>query len=158
MQEKLETMLKMQSVLDEHILQNNVDFKLSQERLKMAMIDEIGETTHELKGNWCWWKKTQKPVDQQKVLEELVDVWHFVLSFENHFGHGNYEHIDIDYINIVSNIYTLPQIISELINANFEIIKWCMVLTNKIGFTLDEVYEQYLIKNKENHDRQNRGY
>ena len=43
----------------------------------MAILDEIGELTHELKANWCWWKKTQAPVDNEKVLGELVDIWHF---------------------------------------------------------------------------------
>ena len=40
----------------------------------------LGELTHELKGDW--WKKSQKPVDRKRVLEELVDVYHFVMTSE----------------------------------------------------------------------------
>jgi dimeric dUTPase (all-alpha-NTP-PPase superfamily) len=53
-----------------------------------TILDEVGELTHELKANWCWWKKTQPPVDEKKVLGELVDIWHFVLSWQNNFNGG----------------------------------------------------------------------
>lgn len=49
------------------------------EALRLAIIDELGEFNHELKSRWCWWKKTQKPEDMEKVVEELMDVLHFVL-------------------------------------------------------------------------------
>lgn len=39
-----------------------------EEKLNLAILDEIGELTHELKANWCWWKKSQAPVDNEKVL------------------------------------------------------------------------------------------
>lgn len=47
--------------------------------LHAALLDECGELNHELKAQWCWWKKTQKPVDQNAVLMEFADVMHFVL-------------------------------------------------------------------------------
>ena len=87
--EHLKELLEMQRVLDENIYTtHNVEY--DEEKTYLALIDEIGELNHELKAEWCWWKKTVKPVDREKVLEELVDVWHFALSifYQNHCGVG----------------------------------------------------------------------
>ncbi|WP_302130773.1 dUTP diphosphatase, partial [Holdemanella biformis] len=66
--ELIKKMLQMQAKLDEAIMDEYGLEKLDEENLKMAILDEIGELTHELKANWCWWKKTQEPVDMGKVL------------------------------------------------------------------------------------------
>lgn len=79
----IKEMLQMQAKLDKAIMEEYGLEELDEENLRMAILDEVGELTHELKGNWCWWKKTQAPVDKEKVLGELVDVWHFVLSYTN---------------------------------------------------------------------------
>lgn len=86
--ELIKEMLQMQAKLDEAIMKEYGLEEIEEEKLNMAILDEIGELTHELKANWCWWKKTQAPVDDARVLEELVDVWHFVLSYQNHFING----------------------------------------------------------------------
>ena len=68
-------MAEMQKKLDEALLEKGKALgKIKQyetDRVAFALIDEIGELVHELKGDWCWWKATQKPVDRNKVLEEL---------------------------------------------------------------------------------------
>ena len=84
----IETMLKEQAKLDKAIMEEYELTEIDEEKLRFAIQDEVGELTHELKGNWCWWKKTQPLVEKEKVLEELVDVWHFVLSYQNHFING----------------------------------------------------------------------
>ena len=81
--ELIKEMLKMQAKLDEAIMKEYGLKEIDEEKLSFAILDEIGELTHELKANWCWWKKTQAPVDKEKVLGELVDIWHFVLSWQN---------------------------------------------------------------------------
>ena len=86
--ELIKEMLQMQKKLDEAIMNEYGLNEIDEENLRMAILDEVGELTHELKGNWCWWKKTQAPVDDKKVLGELVDIWHFVLSYQNHFNSG----------------------------------------------------------------------
>jgi len=72
--EKLKEMFQMQRTLNEAILNEFGKNSIVEGKLQLAIIDELGELTHELKGDWCWWKKTQPPVDRQRVLEELVDV------------------------------------------------------------------------------------
>ncbi len=46
---------------------------LGSDRLKAALLDEVGELNHAMKSRWCWWKKTQAPEDRDEVLEELAD-------------------------------------------------------------------------------------
>ena len=64
--ELIKEMLQMQKKLDEAIMKEYGLTEINEENLRMAILDEVGELTHELKGNWCWWKKTQAPVDTDK--------------------------------------------------------------------------------------------
>ena len=84
--ELVKEMLRMQESLNQKIMKAHDLKSISKQQLNMAILDEIGEFTHELKGDWCWWKKSQEPVDRNKVLEELVDVFHFVLIYELLYG------------------------------------------------------------------------
>ena len=89
--ELIKEMLQMQAKLDEEIMKEYGLAEIDKKNLGFAILDEVGELTHELKGDWCWWKKSQAPVDEEKVLGELVDIWHFVLSYQNHFDSGEDE-------------------------------------------------------------------
>lgn len=80
--ERLKEMFQMQRTLNKSILDEFGEDSMTEEKLELAIIDELGELTHELKGDWCWWKKSQAPVNRQRVLEELVDVYHFVMTSE----------------------------------------------------------------------------
>lgn len=62
----IKEMLQMQAKLDEAIMKEYGLTEIDKENLKMAILDEVGELTHKLKGEWCWWKKTQTPVDRKK--------------------------------------------------------------------------------------------
>lgn len=70
----IETMLKKQDELNSAIMKEFGLTTISKEQIDLATLDEIGEFTHELKGDWCWWKKSQEPVDRNKALEELADI------------------------------------------------------------------------------------
>ena len=80
--EQLKEMFQMQRTLNKSILDEFGEEEMTEEKLELAIIDELGELTHELKGDWCWWKKSQAPVNRKRVLEELVDVYHFVMTSE----------------------------------------------------------------------------
>ena len=56
-------MLQMQAKLDKAIMDEYGLDEIDEEKPNMAILDEVGELTHELKANWCWWKKSQAPVD-----------------------------------------------------------------------------------------------
>ena len=56
--ELIKEMLQMQAKLDKSIMSAYGLKKITDDKLAFAILDEVGELTHELKGDWCWWKKT----------------------------------------------------------------------------------------------------
>lgn len=164
--ELIKEMLKMQSELDKAIMKEYGLEELDEEKLNLAILDEVGELTHELKANWCWWKKTQTPVDNDKVLEELVDVWHFALSYQNHFDYGmqgiinrcmflrnTEKHLDL----LKAKDYELPEIFSDLVVFEYKLER-LIAITEYLGFTVEQVYKAYCDKNKINYQRLESGY
>ncbi len=165
--ELIKEMLPMQSKLDTSIMNAYGLTEINKENLKMAILDEVGELTHELKGSWCWWKKTQAPVDDKKVLGELVDVWHFVLSYQNHFNFGketlysylNEKKYSDGYLERFREGYlNLPIALTLLVSDGNYIIEMLIAITEYIGFTIEQVYEAYCGKNKINYQRLESGY
>lgn len=160
-------MLKKQEKLDESIMSAYGLTEIDEENLRMAILDEVGELTHELKGNWCWWKKTQAPVDMGKVLGELVDIWHFVLSYQNHFNYGEEtlcsflnekDNVDIHLRRLRDKTIFLPSALSNLTKYKWAIISVLIAVTEYLGFTIEQVYEAYGDKNKINYQRLKEGY
>ena len=165
--ELIKEMLLMQAKLDEAIMKEYGLNEIDEENLKMAILDEVGELTHELKGDWCWWKKTQAPVDDKKVLGELVDIWHFVLSYQNHFNKCEngiindlmFERNSDGILNLlVTNEYRLSGELTDL--ATFDIYKMerLVAITEYLGFTVKQAYDAYCDKNKVNYKRLKEGY
>ena len=154
--EMLEEMAELQAKYDEAVYSTH-NCKFDKDKCYCALVDEIGELNHELKANWCWWKKTQKPVDNDKVLEELVDVWHFALSLYNHDNRYDYikfntafdsVELDISYCYALAGpLYNRESLIGDMIN-----------LTYCLDFKFKEVYEAYKAKNKINYERLENGY
>jgi dimeric dUTPase (all-alpha-NTP-PPase superfamily) len=163
----IKEMLQMQKKLDEAIMEEYGLNEIDEENLRMAILDEVGELTHELKANWCWWKKTQAPVDKQKVLGELVDIWHFVLNYQNHFNFG--EEARLSYLNeeelsngMLKRLRTkksnLSKVLTRLVIFESSIIPVLIAITEYLGFTIEQVYEAYGDKNKINYQRLKEGY
>lgn len=163
----IKEMLQMQEKLDEAIMKEYGLDEIDEENLRMAILDEVGELTHELKANWCWWKKTQAPVDKQKVLGELVDIWHFVLSYQNHFNFG--EEARLSYLNeeelsngMLKRLRTkksnLSKVLTRLVIFESSIIPVLIAISEYLGFTIEQVYECYCYKNKINYQRLKEGY
>ena len=171
---KWNNMLEAQRKLDERIIQGNgltyADLYNSG-RYQHALLDELGELNHELKANWCWWKKTQAPVNREKVLEEFVDCLHFVLSWQI----ATVEVEPYSYYRPAEKAWnafkrdeatTVPRA-ATYVNG---IAKWCgdhyveppvgaiIRLMNELGFNIEEVYNAYMTKNRINHERQDNGY
>lgn len=165
--ELIKEMLQMQAKLDEAIMEEYGLTEIDEENLRMAILDEVGELTHELKGNWCWWKKTQAPVDYDKVLGELVDIWHFVLSYQNNFNGGEkgilnslmfYRNSDNIIYYLVTNEYKLSETLTDLATLNIYKMERLIAISEYLGFTVEQVYEAYCDKNKVNYKRLKEGY
>lgn len=161
-------MTKLQEALDKKLFEKGRKLgKITwydRDRVILALIDEIGELVHELKGDWCWWKASQKPVDRNKVLEELVDVWHFGLSLDiqasyNLCNKKLLNHIDWwqpsrDQEEVLDAFYYL---IDDAYNRCF-VTESLYRLSYALGFTIEDVYQGYIKKNKENYERIESGY
>lgn len=165
--ELIKEMLQMQKKLDEAIMNEYGLNEIDEENLRMAILDEVGELTHELKGNWCWWKKTQAPVDNKKVLGELVDIWHFVLSYQNHFNFGKetfYSFLqekkksDTILERLRGEYVSLSEMLFALVRYSSPIIEILIAITEYLNFTIEQVYEAYCDKNKVNYQRLKEGY
>ncbi|MBR0507794.1 MAG: dUTPase [Clostridia bacterium] len=80
MEDKLDTIFRMQKLLDEDIMtRRNLDFpyEVWMQKDILACMDELTELLNEL--NWKWWKN-EKPLDPDAIKGELVDVLHFFVS------------------------------------------------------------------------------
>lgn len=157
----IKEMLQMQAKLDKAIMDEYKLTMLNEENLRMAILDEVGELTHELKGEWCWWKKTQAPVDEKKVLGELVDIWHFVLSYTYNFSDVRFTHLDW---MVGKGINTFEQeglacLLTNIVNAEDENKLFYLISVSLcLGFTIEDVYKAYCGKNKINYQRLKEGY
>lgn len=162
--ELIKEMAKMQEKLDAALLEKGralgkiEDF--DRERTTFALIDELGELVHESKGQWCWWKATQKPVERAKVLEELVDVWHFGLSIDNHNYFFGMKLDKVELFTGASNLitYFISKVIEYADDGYLLVTPELYKLTYALGFTMEDVYQGYIKKNKENYERIANGY
>lgn len=163
----IKEMLKMQAKLDKKIMKEYGLTEIDETKLSFAILDEVGELTHELKGNWCWWKKTQPKVDKSKVLGELVDVWHFVLSWQNNFNDGEeglladeqlMEKVDNSRWAIEEHGKGIVIKLADLSYFSLRKVEPLIAITEYLGFTIEQVYEAYCGKNKINYQRLESGY
>lgn len=165
--ELIRKMLKMQAKLDEAIMKEYGLTEIDEEKLSFAILDEVGELTHELKGNWCYWKKTQPPVDGEKVLGELVDILHFVLSWQNNFNNSEEGLLTDDEImeKVDDNRWSIEEYgrgivikLAELSSFSLYKVEPLIAITEHLGFTVEQIYEAYCDKNKVNYQRLKEGY
>lgn len=168
MKEKIIEMLHIQEALDKSFMEYKGLDKLDIRKVKCALRDELGEVNHEMKGDWCYWKKTQPVVDRNKVKEELSDVWHFSLSLHRLINGMVFNENKILLVkrflkNCKKTECGDEQIfwddaLEAMCVPGRNVLYECIVLTKLLGFTFDEMYDAYMEKNKENYQRMKRGY
>jgi dimeric dUTPase (all-alpha-NTP-PPase superfamily) len=84
--DRLEDIFEMQFALDQRIIDERNISKSTSEwvlGLTVAMEDEISEIRKEV--NWKWWKN-EKKIDQAALQEEVIDLWHFLISLSQKVG------------------------------------------------------------------------
>lgn len=158
-------LFEMQRVLDERIIkEHGLEGKdLLQERV-LALNVELAELAQETRC-FKFWSKNQQPSD--RVLDELVDVLHFILSVG--INTKNEDRFSL-YGRSFLKKHKFPYIFNEIFyyiaeiahygdsEAYYYTTEWFLVLVDELGFTWDQVVEAYKAKNAENHARQDRGY
>lgn len=158
MKEKILEMLKMQELLDKSFMEYMGKDKLDVEKVRMALFDELGEVNHEMKAEWCYWKKTQKPVDREKLKEEMSDVYHFSLTLHRLYHGFEFDEGYIRYGEVIHGYDNWFNMIKAVIESSFATLYEVIILTEKLGFTFEEIYQAYIDKNKVNYQRIKEGY
>ena len=79
--DKLENIFKYQNMFDTELLQRrelqDIPMEWWIQKETLAILSELAELIDEV--NFKWWKN-EKPVDKDKVKDELVDILHFFVS------------------------------------------------------------------------------
>lgn len=173
--EMFERLQPYQAKLDAHIIEEHnldpdtIDYELS---MGIARAVEMGELANEIR---CFklWSKNQKPTD--KVLDEYVDVLHFMLGRSNYlkecFG-SKYNVVELFEKTSKVSSWTVSRSITltlfylfnfkldemnvkEFIRGELE----CFLhLGNLLNFTPEQVEKAYHTKNKINYERQQNNY
>lgn len=164
--EMLEDMIRLQADLDRvifraHGMTGYQDIKSND--LNSAIFDEVGELNHELKPQWCWWKKCE-PVNCERVLEEFTDVVHFVLmralklsSTEELVKGFRYEATGL--LNQwQDNRCAYRELARDYGWGAFKDGVILYRVAQQLEFTWEEVYEAYKKKNETNRRRARNGY
>lgn len=98
--------------------------------------------------------------DKESVLEELIDVLHFALSYENQYGlstHVTYEEqIQLEKKHI--SVYGLASVLADLIERGDGLVERTIAIGESLSFTIEEMFEEYKKKNKVNYQRLESGY
>lgn len=158
LKEKVLEMLKLQEKLDENFMKYTGNKQLNVENVRKALFDECGETNHEMKATWCYWKKSQNPVDRDKLKEELSDVYHFALSLHRLKRGFKFNKALYSWYNILFYKKSWFDLLAKVASGRKSTLYYTIVLTEKLGFTFDEMYDAYIEKNNINYKRMEEGY
>lgn len=113
---------------------------------------------------WKWWKK-QTP-DMPQVQMELVDIWHFILSYYiEHHGPDAAARIQQSISDVAKNGYWIERpirlnfdkLISEAAIGGVHMPAF-VGLMHQCALSEDDLYAQYVAKNVLNTFRQDHGY
>lgn len=101
------------------------------------------------------------------MLGELVDIWHFVLSWQNNFNGGEeglltgdeiMEKVDDNRWSIEAYRKGIVIKLADLSYSQFWKVEPLIAITEYLGFTIERVYKAYCDKNKINYQRLKEGY
>lgn len=161
--EMIEDMLERQKKYDAEVFKKHNVTSVSRQQLERALFDELGELMHAQKADWCWWKFTQEPVDVAKVFEEYVDALHFALMFEITYGDCRYQNEDIEYNcrtlkfdSELGQAYVYSRVLGSV--EDDDVLAYVIALGLHMGFSLEEIYKEYIRKNEINKERLANGY
>ena len=130
----------------------------------IAMKLEVAEFVNECRDIWKYWKS--EPVDRKKLLNEAIDVIHFVFlklnkihsSLEDKFKEIEYYTESAHrYIGDTVKVHHMEQLVSEDYNTYY-VLGFVLVILDRYGFTTKDIIDEYNEKNKENFERLERGY
>lgn len=118
---------------------------------------------------WKWWKKGE--TDMANLEVELVDIWHFIMSYlmESNIdikNTSNYSYLfedgivdlDIDVAEVLEDISLLALEKNRDFRIDQSLIPMFLYAWKSIGRSVEDLYKSYIIKNCLNKFRQDNGY
>lgn len=163
-----EKLVSLQRQLDERIIrEKGLEGKDLLSNKILALQVELGELANEWQ-MFKHWKNNPQP--KPGMLEEYVDCLHFILSIGLDLK-ATYIHFCVyDTGDIVQKFLRIFELLSELSlsrfseSTGFQLLTYELIvghfigLGKMLGFTWEQIEEEYLKKNKINHERQRTGY
>ncbi|MBO1513236.1 dUTP diphosphatase [Metabacillus sp. BG109] len=173
-------LFEMQKVLRDRIGYNGED---RFNKLILALIAEAGECANEQR-TWKFWSKNQEPrtkalkypamMEEDKeyynpLLEEYVDKLHFILEIGLELDYIEIDLFSIKEKNVTNqfievsgrayNLYFQKRVSGEVPKGMYEVLVATFIgLGEMLGFTMEQIEQAYMEKNKINHKRQESGY
>lgn len=156
-------MFKRQDELNEYTVPNWRQANLPWHRAMWLECAEAVDSTP-----WKWWKKGTLDEDNFKV--EMVDIWHFLMSYIWVHKKGIAERpedysylfevlVPRDDVDIVEMIEDFVALLLEKENPDQKFLIFIFAnIWSKLGFTFNDLYREYIIKNCLNKFRQDNGY
>ncbi|TDM23335.1 hypothetical protein ETI01_07990 [Macrococcoides caseolyticum] len=127
---------------------------------EIALKVELAEFVNECHDVWKYWK--QKSVVPERILDEAVDVIHFLHLILNKSDESNTELLNTYIHDLHEENVTLSGMLDDLLDVNTEYLYYTyaqlLLILERYAFTLDDIEQAYDRKNAENHARQNRNY
>lgn len=159
----LHKLFQMQTTLDQRIqAEHHLDGASLINKKILSLQVELSELANETRCFKFW--STKKPSSKDIILEEYVDCLHFILSLglEKNFQHITLEVKDVcfelsdQFLNLYINISNFA--ICSSIDNYLNIFNNFLSLGQNLGFSVKNIENAYLCKNKINHERQDNGY
>ena len=161
----IKALLQKQKEFDNLVLKNAGIDEYPLEKVKLALLVELGELANEWMG-FKYWKK-HKEVNRKKLLDEFADCLHFALSLENHL-HQIEEEIMEEMQSDLEATYEEQWNMTSLSHKLLLMYRFALdsedVLLSVIflglclEISLDEMEMAYLKKHEVNYKRQEQGY
>lgn len=134
---------------------------------EIALNVEINEFINECHDIWKYWK--DKPVDKNRIIEEAVDVIHFIILNENNgtvsfsrnseFMTKNLKrYSDKNNLSIKTPLQAIYNLQDTKYNSNTEILFLVLYILDHYDFTAKDIMDSYKEKNKINFERMKTGY
>lgn len=163
-------LFELQRQLDAHIEKEHPRQEGEDRLLKkiLALQVELGELANELPEVFKFW--SNKKNNYEKALKEYVDGLHFILSIGLELGIKNilvgnvprYQTLTEGFLDLfkqVSVLATIPKEDVKVQRVHYSILLDMFVdLGEMLGFTWEQIEEEYYRKNQINHKRQSEGY
>lgn len=163
MQLKVKDLYDLQDGLDQEIFNK---FSLTREetsiRRRLALLVELGECVNETRCFKFWSMKGASPSDV--ILEEYADGIHFLLSLGIDLQDPSETIDSIKASDNLTEAYLNMYALCLDFNKHFDLehyyhcFAYYLGIAEQLGYSAEEIREHYLMKNKENHHRQDTNY